>query len=61
MGQTYIDFFRGDGRDPPQAGRDPVPPKSLPSGSSFGPLLLKIISYKLIDTFETVQKWDKLI
>jgi hypothetical protein len=46
MGETYIDFFRDDGRDPPQAGRDEVPQKSLRSGSSFAPWLLKIISYK---------------
>jgi hypothetical protein len=46
MGQTYIDFFGDDWRDPPQSGQDQAPLKSLSSGSSFGPVLLKIISYK---------------
>jgi hypothetical protein len=59
MGQTLIDFFRDDGRDPRQSCRDQAPQKSLPSGSSFDPWLVKIISYKSIDTFGTVQKWDK--
>jgi hypothetical protein len=46
MGQTLIDFFRDDGRDPRQSCRDQAPQKSLPSGSSFDPWLVKIISYK---------------
>jgi hypothetical protein len=61
MGQTYIDCFGDDGRDPPQPGRDEVPPKSLRSGWSFDPRLIKIISYKYKHTFGTVEKWDKRI